>query len=285
MNLRLWMDKALQTLTNRHLQINILMAIIIALHERRRITDSLDEELEELSEHQPQQKQGGLFEKTDQYTHLSFPLRQQILFVGALMILGACAVTVFIPSLRFLDVSQHTAELIVLSNNRRYACKVQDELVYRVWQRQEQHKLLMQKTPGVPSTSDYPELSRKTDHLYLAQGLSAFVPRDVRIGRTTRGVPFTRSLVESGLDNLINLDHRLFAGQALHVCESSYSYSNPSIYVIANLEDDLANEIAQVDTVLRATTSKRSQPPINGQNVLLTIALAYFPLFYMLNSL
>ncbi|KAJ3173927.1 hypothetical protein HDU87_007249 [Geranomyces variabilis] len=268
----------------------------ISSKDRRKILDVVEEEVEEFLEYEsadgehdaaPPQTRGEKRGSSRTSLFISFL---------ALVFLGAISLSLFIPPLISLQSSDETAKSIVLSNNRRYTFqtigmlshelpagdtntwapyRVQHELTYRIWKLQQQHQSLLDGTDGVTSTNNIPELAAwcRTGGLCLTPTGCTNRPFNASIG-------FTQDVLLSGLDSVIAtyLDHA-----QRFLLSPTYSYDDPNLYFVTNLEDDLADGLTMVDSILLQISKDKNVVYIEWEKILFSVAIIYFVGFYTLS--
>ncbi|KAJ3154598.1 hypothetical protein HDU89_007836 [Geranomyces variabilis] len=265
--------------------------------DRRKVLDMVEEEVEEFLEYESADGQHDAAPpQTIATVNTGSSRKSLIISFLALMFLGAISMSLFIPPLISLKSSDETAKSIMLSNNRRYTFqtigmlshelpaadtntwapyRVQHELTYRIWKLQEQHKSLLDGTAGVKSTNDIPELATwcRTGGMCLADSGCDNRPFNVSIG-------YTQDLLLSGLDSAIAtyLDHA-----QRFLLSPTYSYDDPNLYFLANLEDDLADGLSTVDTILLQVSKDKNVVYIEWEKILFSVAIVYFVGFYTLS--
>ncbi|KAI8820660.1 uncharacterized protein EV422DRAFT_567555 [Fimicolochytrium jonesii] len=276
-------------------QIIVLKALArLPAKDQRRISDMLDEEVEDLSEYiaDGTVKDVNLGKGKDD-KRVSDILQTRLIYSGSLLLLATFAMMLFVPPLIFLHSSDTTAKLIMYSNNRRYTYQVigylsnelpaydnitwapygvQHELTWRIFQLQRQHDVLMHGNAEVPSTNDIPELATvcRTGPICLVNSGC-----DGRQYNETIG--FNEELVFSGIDNILDV----YVDHAKQFTSASYfSYDNPDLFFLNHLEDDLADGLSKVDAVLLETAQTESHQLVTVENILLSVALVYFIGFY-----
>ncbi|KAJ3039541.1 hypothetical protein HDV00_012117 [Rhizophlyctis rosea] len=92
-------------------------------------------------------------------------------------------------------------------------------------------------------------------------------------------IGFTRDLVMSGVDNLLDT-HIEHAIKFLYA--PNYTYSNPDLYVMYQLEPDLTEGLRAIDATLLDIERRRSGNFVQIGKVLFAIAVVFFVFFYLL---
>ncbi|KAJ3021792.1 hypothetical protein HKX48_007763 [Thoreauomyces humboldtii] len=287
----------------------------ISHKDRRRILDMVEEEVEEFLEYETEETAQDTPQQAVAVKSINSSRQHTVIFILALIFLGCISIALFIPPLISLAGSDVTAKTIMLSNNRRYTYqvigflsnelpagdtntwapyRVQHELTYRIYDLQQQHAALLDGTAGVPSTDSIPELTAtcRTGGVCLTTLGCDDRPFNASIG-------YTQALLLSGIDSIIDiyLDHvrellntessgrfeinfLLYQAQRF-LLSPTYSYDNADLYFLDNLEDDLADGLTTVDTILLQVAQNNNAVYIEYEKVLFSVAIVYFVSFYI----
>ncbi|KAI8823194.1 uncharacterized protein EV422DRAFT_523714 [Fimicolochytrium jonesii] len=286
-----------RTLLHSHReQDSILKALRrIGNRDKRQIKDMIEEEIEQLAEHQDDHARMGFTDALQFGGRLKMRLsvKHRIMYILSSLTLTTLAIALFIPPLLFLGVTNTTATLIMRSNDRRYTFqvisflshelpandlmtwapfKVQEELYYRIWHLSDQHEATLHSGDGI-TTNRVPELQTvcRRGPICLAD---AGCGSDVRSYNDAIG--FTQDFVMAGVDHLLDV----FLDRAKrNLANPPYTYNSTDLYYITHLEDDLADGLRVVDELLLRVAQDKGHLYINLDKGILAGVLVYFVLF------
>ncbi|KAJ3056604.1 hypothetical protein HK097_005767 [Rhizophlyctis rosea] len=275
---------------------NIVLKTLIKIPsaDRRRIVADLEEEIEGLFEIEDNQERREQM-KLQNVEAKSIFKSHTFMYMVALVVMGTLALSQFIPPLMSGTNSDKTARMIMISNERRYDIQminylvnelpagdttvwsdyeVQQQLTLRIYGLTTRHRSLLAGTAGVPSTSTVPELDQicRSGGICLADIGCENRPFNISIG-------FDKDLLYTGVDHLVEVQ---IEHATKYLMSNSYTYDNPDLYYMMNLQADLADGIRQIDSTLIDVERKRSANFLNITKVLFSIAIVTFVLFYLL---